>query len=44
MRLARAGEILGVPVLDHVIVAERGWASLREQGLIETPGSPKARI
>lgn len=39
VRLARAGEILGVPVLDHVIVAERGWASLREQGLIETPRS-----
>ncbi len=39
VRLALAGEILGVPVLDHVIVAERGWASLREQGLIETPRS-----
>ena len=37
LRLARAGEILGVPVLDHVIVAERGWASLRELGLIQTP-------
>jgi DNA repair protein RadC len=34
-RLARAGEILGVPVLDHVIVAEHGWASLREQGALE---------
>lgn len=39
VRLARAGEILGVPVLDHVIVAERGWASLREQGVIETPAA-----
>jgi DNA repair protein RadC len=37
VRLARAGEILGVPVLDHVIVAERGWASLRDEGVIETP-------
>jgi len=37
VRLARAGDILGVPVLDHVIVAERGWASLREQGVIEPP-------
>lgn len=31
-RLARAGELLGVAVLDHVIVAERGFCSLREAG------------
>jgi DNA repair protein RadC len=31
-RLARAGEILGVRVLDHVVVAERGYVSLREEG------------
>ncbi len=31
-RLARAGEILGVRVLDHVIVAESGYCSLRELG------------
>jgi DNA repair protein RadC len=31
-RLARAGEILGVRVLDHVVVAERGYCSLREEG------------
>jgi DNA repair protein RadC len=31
-RLVRAGELLGVPVLDHVVVAERGFASLREEG------------
>jgi DNA repair protein RadC len=36
-RLVRAGELLGVPVLDHVVVAERGYASLRELGL---PGGP----
>ena len=36
-RLARAGEILGVRVLDHVIVAERGWSSLREEGLLDPP-------
>jgi len=34
-RLARAGEILGVRVLDHVVVAERGFVSLREEGAIE---------
>jgi DNA repair protein RadC len=32
-RLVRAGELLGVPVIDHVVVAERGYASLRETGL-----------
>jgi DNA repair protein RadC len=31
-RLARAGEILGVAVVDHVVVAERGYCSLREEG------------
>jgi DNA repair protein RadC len=31
-RLARAGALLGIPVLDHVIVADRGYASLREHG------------
>ena len=40
VRLARAGELLGVPVLDHVIVAERGWASLRDLGLLEAPAAP----
>lgn len=34
-RLVRAGELLGVPVLDHVVVAERGFRSLRE----ELPGA-----
>jgi DNA repair protein RadC len=29
-RLMRAGELLGVPVLDHVVVAERGYRSLRD--------------
>ena len=31
-RLARAGDILGVEVLDHVIVASGGYVSLRESG------------
>jgi DNA repair protein RadC len=34
-RLAQAGEILGVHVLDHVVVAERGYASLREEGALD---------
>jgi DNA repair protein RadC len=36
-RLARAGEILGIPVLDHVVVAERGYSSLRETTGDEPP-------
>jgi len=35
-RLAAAGELLGIPVLDHVVVAERGYVSLRESGLLRT--------
>jgi DNA repair protein RadC len=34
VRLADAGLLLGVPVLDHVVVAERGWASLCELGVL----------
>jgi DNA repair protein RadC len=30
-RLSRAGEILGIAVVDHVVVAERGYCSLREE-------------
>ena len=33
-RLMRAGEILGIRVIDHVVVAERGYCSLREAGLL----------
>ena len=41
-RLVQAGEILGVRVLDHVIVAERGYTSLREEGVIGDPQAPPA--
>jgi len=34
-RLARAGRLLGIEVLDHVIVAEQGFTSLRERGVFE---------
>lgn len=34
-RLARAGELLGIPVLDHVIVAKGNrYTSLRERGMV----------
>lgn len=31
-RLVKAGEILGIPVLDHVVVASRGHVSIAERG------------
>lgn len=44
-RLASAGELLGVPVLDHVIVAERGFRSLRDDGALGPPAgqTPSAK-
>ena len=33
-RLVGAGELLGIAVLDHVVVAEGGFISLREAGLM----------
>jgi DNA repair protein RadC len=38
-RLAAAGDLLGIPVVDHVVVAEQGYVSLREEGAF--PGGPK---
>jgi DNA repair protein RadC len=40
-RLVAAGELLGIPVLDHVVVAEQGYVSLREDGSFGPPGAPK---
>ncbi len=33
-RLARAGELLGIPLLDHLIVSDRGFFSFKEHGLL----------
>lgn len=33
-RLSRSGELLGIPLLDHLIVAERGFFSFKEHGLL----------
>jgi DNA repair protein RadC len=35
-RLIRAGELMGITVLDHVIVAENGFVSLREHGYLKS--------
>lgn len=37
-RLVQGGSLLGVPLLDHVVVAERGWVSLRSES--EMQGLP----
>jgi DNA repair protein RadC len=44
-RLVQAGDLLGIPVLDHVVVAEGGYRSLREEGGAwgsEPPGESQA--
>jgi DNA repair protein RadC len=33
-RLVEAGELLGIPVLDHIIVGDRGHLSLKSRNLI----------
>jgi DNA repair protein RadC len=33
-RLQRAGELLGIPVLDHLIIGRESYFSFRESGLI----------
>jgi DNA repair protein RadC len=33
-RLVQVGELLGIPVLDHVIIAKRGFVSLRARDQI----------
>jgi len=40
-RLAAAGELLGIPVVDHVVVAEQGFVSLREAGAFAPAGPPQ---
>jgi len=36
-RLARVGETLGIPLLDHIVVGRRRCVSLRAQGLLGGP-------
>jgi DNA repair protein RadC len=33
-RLVKAGELLGIEVLDHLIIVESGFLSLKERGLM----------
>ena len=36
-RIVRAGEIIGIPILDHVIVGEGSYVSLAELGELQSP-------
>ncbi len=39
-RVARAGGLLGVPLLDHLIVGDGSWVSLAAEGLLPSYGPP----
>jgi DNA repair protein RadC len=43
-RLQRAGELLGIPLLDHVVVAEQGFVSLREKGWMAEGSPPRGTV
>ncbi|HEX7715216.1 MAG TPA: JAB domain-containing protein [Bacillota bacterium] len=34
MKLKDIGEFLNIRLLDHIIIGERGYSSLKEQGLL----------
>jgi DNA repair protein RadC len=36
-RMAETGRVLGIPVIDHLVVAREGMASLRELGMLPAP-------
>jgi DNA repair protein RadC len=36
----QVGELMGIAVIDHVILAERGFHSLREAGNLRAPAPP----
>ena len=36
-RLARAGELIGIRVLDHVVIGREGYFSFLDAGLIAPP-------
>jgi len=42
-RLVEAGELLGVRVVDHIVVAEEGFVSLRDEGMLGSAAGPARR-
>ena len=43
-RICKAGELIGIKVLDHVIFSKYGYASLREEGYFDTNGDETAQL
>jgi len=41
-RVARAGELLGLPLLDHLVVGALDFVSMAEQGLVPTPATARS--
>ena len=39
-QLGRAGDIVGIPVRDHIIIAGDGYTSLAERGILRDPTKP----
>jgi DNA repair protein RadC len=42
-RLAQAGEVLGIRLLDHVVIAEQGYTSFAESGALLPQAPPPPR-
>ncbi len=40
-RLDAAGKVMGIDVLDHMVIGEQGFASLRERGYFPCDDNPK---
>ena len=37
-RLSRAGRLMGIPIIDHLVIGDGRYLSLREQGVAFDPG------
>lgn len=40
-RIQKAGELLGIPLMDHVVVTDDDFTSIHSLGLIDTKDKPK---
>lgn len=41
-RVAQAGRVLGIRLVDHLVVGADGWVSLAERGVLPSDGQPLA--
>ena len=35
-RVREAGSLMGIPLLDHIVIGDNSYVSLRERGIFET--------